>query len=264
LLDALEASAPYRNSLILVGAQAVYLRTIKARLTVAPFTIDGDIVIDPSAMPSAPPLETALADAGFELGAQPGSWSRVVSIAGRDVKVDVDFMVPAAVAPGAGTRSVELDGHSKRATRRVSGLEAALVDNGSLKIVAFEPADSRTIALRVAGPGALVIAKIHKIVDRKGSARGARTQVDKDAGDIYRLIQATAVPAMAACFQAAKQADVSRTVTESALRQLEELFGRAGRSGVEMAVRAVGVGGEAPETIRSVLTAYVSELLRTI
>jgi hypothetical protein len=229
---------------------------------VAPFTIDGDIAIDPTVILSTPALEAVLTDAGFTLGSQPGSWSRVVSVGGRDVKVDVDFMVPEAAAPGEGTRGVDLLGHSRKATRRVPGLEAALVDHGVLEIAAFEPADLRKISLEVAGPGALVIAKVHKIADRVASARGARTQVDKDAGDIYRLMQATDVPEMVACFQAAMHADVSRPATEFAVEQLGELFGRSGSQGVEMAIRAIGVGGEAPDTIRSVATAYASALLR--
>jgi hypothetical protein len=260
LLDALGAADPYLASLVLVGAQAVYLRTERARLTVAPFTIDGDIAVDPAAFPGAPPLETALSQAGFVLGEQPGSWSRVITIDGREMKVDVDFMVPAAVAPGPGTRSVELEGHSRRATRRVRGLEAALVDHGPMEIGAFEVTDMRRVKIEVAHAGALVIAKVHKIAERGATARGARTQVDKDAGDIYRLMQVTLVPEMAASFRTALAVEMSREVTESALDHLDRLFGRPGLPGVEMAIRAIGVGGEAPDTIRATLTAYVASL----
>ena len=261
MLDALEASAPFRGSLILVGAQAVYLRTTEARLTVAAFTLDGDIAIDPGALPSAPPFEDVLSAAGFSLGMQPGSWKRVVTVEGREVTVDVDFMVPSAVAPGSGSRSVDLEGHSRHATRRVRGLEAVLVDHSPMEISAIDAADARRVKIEVAGAGALVIAKLHKIADRTATARGARTYVDKDAGDIYRLIQVTGVGDMAASFKTARAADVSREVTDEALRNLEELFSRPGQPGVAMAIRAVGVGGQPPETIGSALTAYVAELL---
>jgi hypothetical protein len=40
LLDALEALGPHRASLILVGAQAIYLHTGEADIAVAPFTTD--------------------------------------------------------------------------------------------------------------------------------------------------------------------------------------------------------------------------------
>src|SRR3990172_12331902 len=49
LLDALEALAPHRSSLVLVGAQAIYLHTGEADVAVAPYTTDADLVIDPRA-----------------------------------------------------------------------------------------------------------------------------------------------------------------------------------------------------------------------
>jgi hypothetical protein len=47
LLDAREALGPHREACVLVGAQAIYLRVGEADLAVAPFTTDGDPVIDP-------------------------------------------------------------------------------------------------------------------------------------------------------------------------------------------------------------------------
>jgi hypothetical protein len=46
LLDALEALDEHRSALVLVGAQAIYLRTGEGGLAVAPYTIDGDIAPD--------------------------------------------------------------------------------------------------------------------------------------------------------------------------------------------------------------------------
>ena len=260
LLDALEASKTYGRSLILVGAQAVYLRTMQAQLNVAPFTIDGDIAIDPRSLPQSPPLEKVLSEAGFNAGTQPGSWTRVTRVEGRDIIVEVDFMVPAGVAPGSGTRSVDLEGHSRRATRRVSGLEAALVDHGPVEIAAIEATDARKFTVEAAGAAALVVAKTHKIVDRGATARGARTEVDKDAGDVYRLMQATGVADMAAGFTKALRAEVSHHVAVNSLGHLNELFGRPGLPGVEMVIRATGASREASEGIRATLTAYVSAL----
>ena len=50
LLDALEALGPHRSSLVLVGAQAIYLHTGEAGIAVAPFTTDADMVIDPEGL----------------------------------------------------------------------------------------------------------------------------------------------------------------------------------------------------------------------
>jgi hypothetical protein len=263
-LDALEAVEPFRDSLVLVGAQAVYLRTERARLAVAPFTLDGDIAIDPSSLPPEPAIETVLARAGFGRTGQPGSWVRQVSLGDRHVSVCVDFMVPDTVAPGTGRRSVDLAGHDRLAARRAYGLEASLVDHSPMRMSALDPADGRQVTTEVAGPAALVVAKVHKISERVGSGRHRRTPVDKDAGDIYRLVQITSVGDMATGFRLALGADTARTVADAALQRLEELFGVRSGVGVEMAVRAAGISGEAPETIRAALTSYVSALLARI
>jgi hypothetical protein len=260
LLDALVAVAAYRRSLIVVGAQAVYLRTTEARLSVAAFTTDGDIVIDPALLPSTPPLEATLADAGFVRSVHPGSWVRTIAIDGRQIDVQVDFMVPEAVALGGGRRSVVLEGHDRHAARRVRGLEAALIDHGPMRIAAIDPADPRSVTAEVAGPAALLIAKIHKVSERVQTGRHRRNSVDKDAGDIFRLVQATSIADMAAGFRSALDADVARDVARSARDELVALFGSRSAAGVLMAIRAIGVVGEDPETITAILTAYVDAL----
>src|SRR5215475_2110213 len=65
LLDALDALGHHRDAIVLVGAQAVYLRVGDADLAVTPYTIDGDLVIDPAVLAEIPPIEQALMDAGF-------------------------------------------------------------------------------------------------------------------------------------------------------------------------------------------------------
>jgi Nucleotidyltransferase len=261
LLDALDAAQPFRQSLIVVGAQAVYLRTASARLTLKAFTTDGDLLIDPSLLPASPPLDSTLRAAGFIRSSQPGRWQRAVRLRDRTVDVAVDFMVPEAVAPGSGRRSVELEGHSRLAARRVYGLEAALVDHSPVRVESLDPADSRSASVAVAGPAALLIAKVHKISGRIEADRHQRTSVDKDAADVYRLIQATSVADMAAGFRLALSIEVSRSVAELAMRRADQLFGRRTAVGVEMASRAIGVVGESRETIAAVLMGYTSAVL---
>ena len=60
LLDALFAIAPHGKAVIIAGAQAVYLRTGDANLAVAPYTTDGDLVINPSLLGEEPLLEEAM------------------------------------------------------------------------------------------------------------------------------------------------------------------------------------------------------------
>lgn len=47
LLDALGALREHLPSIVLVGAQAVYVHAGEADIAVAPFTTDGDLAIDP-------------------------------------------------------------------------------------------------------------------------------------------------------------------------------------------------------------------------
>jgi hypothetical protein len=65
LLDALEALAPHGDAVVIVGAQAIYLRTGDGDLTVAPYTTDGDLALDPSRLTEIPALEQAMGEAGF-------------------------------------------------------------------------------------------------------------------------------------------------------------------------------------------------------
>jgi len=65
LLDALEALADHRASLVLIGAQAIYLHTGEADVAVAPYTADGDLALDPRQLGRDPALETALRAKGF-------------------------------------------------------------------------------------------------------------------------------------------------------------------------------------------------------
>jgi hypothetical protein len=47
LLDTLDALEPHLDALVLVGAQAIYLHTGDAELTVAEYTTDADFSISP-------------------------------------------------------------------------------------------------------------------------------------------------------------------------------------------------------------------------
>src|SRR5713226_9906620 len=65
LLDALVALGRHRDSVILVGAQAIYIHVGEADIAVAPYTTDGDLAIDPSRVAPEPLLGDALSAAGF-------------------------------------------------------------------------------------------------------------------------------------------------------------------------------------------------------
>lgn len=65
LLDALETLATHRASLVLVGAQAVYLRTEGVKLPYSTsYTTDADLTVNPLALRDAPPIQDLMRAAG--------------------------------------------------------------------------------------------------------------------------------------------------------------------------------------------------------
>lgn len=77
LLDALLALADHRGSIIVIGAQAVYLHTGAAPIAVAEATKDSDIAVDVRALRQDPLIDVAMEQAGFFLdpiSRQPGAW----------------------------------------------------------------------------------------------------------------------------------------------------------------------------------------------
>jgi hypothetical protein len=180
LLDALEALGPHREASVLVGAQAIYLRVGEAELAVAPFTTDGDLVIDPRRLSDVPPVEQGLIEAGFALkgGTNVGIWvTRRATRTHPEVEVAVDLLVPAAVSTATGSRAARLRGHEPRAARVARGLEGVLLDADLMRVGALDDSDVRGFDVRVAGPAGLLVSKLHKIADRTDSPRAK----DKDA-----------------------------------------------------------------------------------
>src|SRR6476659_6950960 len=76
LLDALEALAEQRDAVVVIGAQAIYLRTGGVDVALAEATKDSDLALDPRLFSDDPRVEQAMRDAGFLPGVsnQPGAW----------------------------------------------------------------------------------------------------------------------------------------------------------------------------------------------
>lgn len=235
LLDALVALGAQRESVILVGAQAIYMHTGLAEIALAEFTTDGDLVIDSRTLTDDPLVEEAMEAGGFShdpVNSNPGVW---LSPDG----VQIDLMVPAAIA-GRGRRSVESPPHGQRSMRKSYGLEAALVSNTLMNVVAFDSSDTREFGAMVAGPAALLVAKLHKLHERIDERRAVE---NKDAHDIYRLLVAIETGALVVEIRMLEANPLSTKVTREALGFLSELFGSADAPGSVMAGAAeVGVG----------------------
>lgn len=82
LLNALTAMEPPLGAVVLVGAQAAYLRTEGRIEGYQPFTTDADIVLDPTLLGPIPPLGDAMTAAGFILTDEPPTWPLLVRVSG--------------------------------------------------------------------------------------------------------------------------------------------------------------------------------------
>ena len=234
LLDAVEALGRHNDAVVLVGAQAIYVHTESedSSFAVSPFTYDADIVLDPSLLGSNPAIVDAMSRAGFRLGDQPGLYS-------RENRSQVDLLVPQAVG-GPGRRAARLGVHGNRAAMKVHGLEGALVSNARKIISSLDPDSVRSCVLKVAGPAALVVSKVHKVDERlQDPDLRRRDQLPKDAFDIYRLLRAIDTAEMASEFGLLLSHEISGRVTSEALAMFQRLFSAPFGMGTELVVRSV-------------------------
>lgn len=267
LLDALEALGEQRGSVVIAGAQAIYLQAGPGSLPIADFTTDGDLALDPQQLADEPTLGRLMEAGGFRLkvlqGApEPGIWEAPAIVNGVEVMIPVDLIVPAAVAPPGGSRGARLGPHGKRAARKASGLEAALVEHRPMAVEALEADDKRALRIRVAGPAALLVAKVHKINDRIESDRRDRLD-DKDASDVVRLMQSFAPDRVGPVLRQLLGHPSAGRPTAEALEAFAELFGTRAGIGIEMASRALRLAMPA-ERVRAISLAWEAELAEAI
>lgn len=261
LLDALEALGDQREALTLAGAQAIYVHTGSADLAVAEFTTDGDLVVDPAHLKALPRLSAVMQEARFRPGHQPGSWLRDRLVEGVATTIPVDLLVPEAVA-GSGRRAARLGDHGERAGRRVRGLEGALIDHSTVYLTSLDPSDDRAFAIRIAGPSALLVAKLHKLADRSREPEARRLK-DKDALDVLRLLRAIPLEQLSAGLQRLQAEALSRVVTQEAIDHLRALFGSVDAPGAVMVVRATE-GLEDPLGIAESCVVLADELISAL
>lgn len=218
LLDALEALDAHRKSVILVGAQAVYEHTGAANLIEVPTTTDADLALDVTRLANDPEIASTLLNAGFAPGKNPGSW-----IGAGDVVIDLMVVPAQANVNRPDARAARIPPHGKQTARIARGLEPALVDNAPLTVTALESSDSRNMEIAVAGPAALLVAKLVKISER---AKQVDRQPDrlkaKDALDAFRILQAVEIDVLVAGFSMHRGSADASAVSREALAFLAE------------------------------------------
>jgi hypothetical protein len=257
LLDALDALQDHLSAITVVGAQAIYLHTGRARVALAEATKDCDLALDTRILAPKPLLEQAMRAAGFYLNlhaGQPGAWLNASGI-------PVDLMVPEALAGAGGRRGARIPPHDKVAARRAAGLEAAVVDRATMRIRALAPDDLRSYTANVAGPAALLVAKLHKLGERQATPGRL---ADKDAHDIYRILVAIATDRLATKLRLLIESDLAAPTTTQALAFLEEMFA-SGPEGIgsAMAGRAEEGIGE-PATVSAAVAFLAQDLLSSV
>jgi hypothetical protein len=228
LLDALQLLAPQSTALVLVGAQAIYLQTPTFDGGLPASTTDGDIAIDPDILFENPDLARVLEAAGFRPHTSPGTWFSPDG-------VPIDLMVPAGALPTSSRRTAPLTGQSSSTARRTAGLELALIDNSLMTLQALDPQDPRTVAVKVASPAALVVAKLTKLSERISDARPDRI-LAKDASDLLRILRYTDAAMLGMSLRTHSEAAVASRTIEAAVQFLKaQLVGRSSPM-IELAV----------------------------
>ncbi len=189
---------------------------------------------------------------------EPGVWVAPALVGGESILIPVDLIVPDGAAPSGGRRGARLGTHGKVAARRAVGLEAVLLDHSTMTVVALDAEDPRSVKVEVAGPAALLVAKAHKLHDRVASGRTERID-DKDAADVFRLMQTTKPDDLGVTLASLSKDDVAGPVTAKAIAYIDELFGRRGRPGIAMATRALRIG--VPEArVETLCVSYTERL----
>jgi hypothetical protein len=219
---------------------------------VAVYTTDGDIALDPAELADDPKLDALMRSRGFTPDPNPSHVGTWLEPGG----VPVDLLVPEAVA-GRGSRSADLGAQGNRIARRARGLEAALTDHAPMPIPALDPADDRRISAAVAGPTALLVAKLHKLYERRNNP----TRLDnKDALDVYRLLRYIPTETFAETIPTLLGDDRSRQVTQLALGYLRDMFGTPDALGAHLAGQSVSPLGD-PESIAASCAFLTDDLL---
>jgi hypothetical protein len=259
LLDALTGLRPHLDAFVLIGAQAVYLRTIDRLPGYQPYTTDADLAFDPARLADQPLLADSMVAAGFVFSGQPGIWHRTITRTGEDdAIVPVDLIVPEHIAPTAGRRGARLPGgHGRTAAQKTPGVEGALVDHDPIEIAALDATDPRRVVVEVAGPAALLVAKAFKLGERVDTPRRF---LPKDAGDVFRLYEAHTVDEMIERLRRVGGDERSSDVTRRAMDYLRMLFATPRSPGIELAVTALG-GVADRDDVTATMVDYTREVL---
>jgi hypothetical protein len=255
LLDALETIGEHRTSVVLVGAQAVYLHTSAFSSPVAEFTIDADLAFLPELLADSPLIQDCLINKGFRPGPpeMPGRWI-------SPKRIPVDFMIPEKLA-GNSRRSAGVAPHAKNTARNTRGIEGCLVDKQTQTVESLDSSDSRSFEIFIAGPSGLLIAKIIKIYERLENKRDLK---NKDAYDVYRLLAAVPTDVFVEGVETLVRNALSEEVTREAIGALSTLFGVGEKAPGALLAGEAEQGIGSPEIVAQSVSALAQDLLEKL
>jgi hypothetical protein len=130
-----------------------------------------------------------------------------------------------------------------------------------MTITSLDPNDTRSAEIEVAGPAALLVAKLHKLGERRDTPDRL---LDKDAHDIYRLLVAAETDTLASAFTELLADELAASVTDEAIVYLEQLFASGPDAlGSMMAGRAEELLGNAA-VVSAAVAALAADLLAAL
>ena len=151
LLDASDALEDHRDSVVVIGAQAIYLHTGSAQVALAEATKDSDLALDVRSLGDDPLIEVGMERANFRRNPKSNQLGAWVSPTG----IPVDLMVPEALAgnclcrggvgdlvvdeavdPGVGLQVVDVGAHAEVGPGdRAAALHAEVVPPGFVLVL---------------------------------------------------------------------------------------------------------------------------------
>ena len=118
------------------------------------------------------------------------------------------------------------------------------------------------LEVNVGGPAALLVAKVHKLLDRINADDNRRIN-SKDAFDVFRLLQAVETGELIDEINFLAETEVSMRVTAEALSEFRELFGTSTSAGTVLVAEHV-TGIEDHEIIIASSVTLSEELIERV
>jgi hypothetical protein len=130
-----------------------------------------------------------------------------------------------------------------------------------MTITSMDPTDQRSSAVHVAGPTALLVAKLHKVGERTAQAvKRPDRVIAKDAADSYRLMLHLGAETAVERFDHLLGDPVAGPSTRIALSYLRALFGAPAATGVRLAVE--GLASDLPaDRVEAVCVGFAQSVL---